>query len=88
MRSWKYFKPIILLTVIYGIGNLNFFGLSYSFDMEGLGFGYNSIIAGLVELLSFAYLSNLSLLIKTMQLVSYPEEREFQHFIRLSCLLG
>lgn len=33
MRQWRYFKPIILLTVIYGIGNLNFFGLSYSFDM-------------------------------------------------------
>ena len=57
MKEWRYFKPILLLTLIYGIGNLNFFEISYSFDMESLGFGYNSVIAGLVEMASFAYLS-------------------------------
>jgi len=48
MKKWVYFKPMLLLTLIYGIGNLNFYGISYSFDMQGLGFGYNSIIAGCV----------------------------------------
>jgi hypothetical protein len=48
VKQWKYLKQIILLTVIYGIGNLNFYSIAYAFDMEGQGFGYNSIIAGCV----------------------------------------
>lgn len=57
VKEWKYLKSIVLLTVIYGIGNLNFFGISYAFDAEGFGYGYNSLIAGCVEMVSFTYLS-------------------------------
>ena len=59
VKEWKYLKSIILLTVIYGIGNLNFFGISFAFDTEGIGYGYNSMIAGCVEMVSFVYLSKI-----------------------------
>ena len=36
---------------------MNFFGTSYAFDVEGLGLGYNSMIAGFMEIISFLGLS-------------------------------
>jgi hypothetical protein len=56
VKDWKYLKPIAVLTIVYGIGNLNFFGNSYAFDAEGYGYGYNSLIAGCVEMVSFVFL--------------------------------
>ena len=49
-------KPILLLSLIYGVSNILYFGIAYSFDTEGGGFGVNCIAAGCVELLSFTYL--------------------------------
>ena len=46
-----------MLTIIYGIGNLNFYGLSYCLDEEGAGYGVNNVIAGCVEIISFSFLS-------------------------------
>lgn len=48
-------KPIIILVVINGVGNLNYFGITYSFAQEGLGFGYNSLIFGFVQMISFVF---------------------------------
>jgi hypothetical protein len=45
--------------VIYGITNLNFYGISYSYDEVGWGFGYNSMLAGCVEMSAFLFLSKL-----------------------------
>lgn len=39
------------------MGSLNFYGTSYAFDVEGLGLGYNSMIAGFFEVISFLTLS-------------------------------
>ncbi len=62
-------KPIVILSVLRMTGCLNFYGTSYAFDVEGLGLGYNSIIAGLLEIVSFLILSkkliNLSRLYKS-----------------------
>jgi hypothetical protein len=58
LKQWIYLKPIILLTIIYGIGNLNFYGISYCLDMEGAGYGINNVIAGCVEIVSYGFLSN------------------------------
>ena len=58
LKQRIYFKPIILLTIIYGIGNLNFYGISYCLDMEGAGYGINNVIAGCVEIVSYGFLSN------------------------------
>jgi hypothetical protein len=45
--------------MIYGITNLNFYGISYSYDEVGWGFGYNSMLAGCVEMSAFLFLSKL-----------------------------
>jgi len=39
------------------MGSLNFYGTSYAFDVEGLGLGYNSMIAGFFEVISFLTLT-------------------------------
>ena len=52
-----YLRPLILLSIIRIIGCLNFYGTSYAFDVEGLGLGYNSIIASVMELVAFLFLS-------------------------------
>jgi len=39
------------------IGSLNFYGTSYAFNVEGLGLGYNSMIAGILEIISFTSLT-------------------------------
>jgi hypothetical protein len=59
MKEKTYLKPLILLSVIRIIGCLNFYGTSYAFDVEGLGLGYNSIIASVMELMSFLFLSKI-----------------------------
>lgn len=52
-----YLRPLILLSLIRIIGCMNFYGTSYAFDVEGLGLGYNSIIASVMELVAFLFLS-------------------------------
>lgn len=44
--------------VIHTIATLNLYGVSYALEIEGLGYGLNSIIAGVIEMTSFLYLSN------------------------------
>lgn len=58
IKEWRFLKPIIILVVVNGIGNLNYFGITYSFAQEGLGFGYNSMIFGFVQMISFVFSSN------------------------------
>jgi hypothetical protein len=58
MTLGVYLRPLILLSIIRIIGCLNFYGTSYAFDVEGLGLGYNSIIASVMELVAFLFLSN------------------------------
>lgn len=57
MTLGVYLRPLILLSLIRIIGCLNFYGTSYAFDVEGLGLGYNSIIASVMELIAFFFLS-------------------------------
>jgi len=45
------------------IGSVNFYGTSYAFTTLGLGLGYNSILAGMMELFAFLFLSKFILLI-------------------------
>lgn len=52
---------IILLTIINTIANLNYFGISYSFAQEGLGYGYNSMVMGGVQFFSIFFLSTFRL---------------------------
>lgn len=47
--DWRYLKMILLLVFINAVANLNYFGISYSFAQEGLGYGYNSIVMGVVQ---------------------------------------
>ncbi len=54
---------IILLTFINAIANLNYFGISYSFAQEGLGYGYNSMVMGGVQFFSVLFLSNFNLIL-------------------------
>jgi len=49
---------IILLTTVNSIANLNYFGMSYSFSKVGLGYGYNSMVMGGVQLFSIFVLCN------------------------------
>lgn len=58
MRKWQYLKPLVLISIIRIVSLLNFWGTSYAFDVEGLGLGFNSIIAGFLEIISFYFLSN------------------------------
>ena len=69
---------MLLLTLIYGIGNLNFYGISYSFDMQGLGFGYNSIIAGCVEMVSFTFLSTILINLRLCSQCAAKKTRDFR----------
>jgi hypothetical protein len=48
---------ILLLTFVNIIANLNYFGISYSFSQVGLGYGYNSMVMGGVQLFSVMMLS-------------------------------
>ncbi len=48
---------IILLTIVNTIANLNYFGISYSFAQEGLGYGYNSMVMGGVQFFSVLFLT-------------------------------
>lgn len=53
---------MIILFVIRFVGSIQFMGTSYAFDVEGLGLGYNSMIAGFLEIISFLGLSKISLI--------------------------
>lgn len=53
---------IILLTIVNTIANLNYFGISYSFAQVGLGYGYNSMVMGGVQLFSIFVLCTYFLL--------------------------
>ncbi len=58
LKDWRFLKMILLLTFINAIANLNYFGISYSFAQEGLGYGYNSMVMGGVQFFSLLFLSN------------------------------
>lgn len=58
IKQWANIKTLIIISIIRLIGSLNFFGTSYAFDVEGLGLGFNSMIAGFLEIISFIVLSN------------------------------
>jgi hypothetical protein len=55
--------------------------------MEGLGYGFNSIIAGVIEMTSFLYLSNF-LLIKDLVIHKIPRRCGMAAFYTIVALLG
>ena len=75
------------MTVIYGIGNLNFFGISFAFDAEGLGYGYNSLIAGCVEMVSFVYLSKI-FFSEDFTINTLPRRKGIMGFYAISAIIG
>jgi hypothetical protein len=58
LKDWWFLKMILLLTFMNAIANLDYFGISYSFAQEGLGYGYNSMVMGGVQFFSVLFLSN------------------------------
>lgn len=53
LKKPEYLRPLIIVSILRSFGSLNFFGTSFAFDVEGLGLGYNSMIAGFMEIISF-----------------------------------
>lgn len=43
--------------IIYTLARLNHLGTEYALGYEGFGYGINNIIAGVIEVTSFVYLS-------------------------------
>lgn len=58
VRQWQYLKTIIILIVVNGIAHMNYLGIAYSFAEVGLGYGYNSMMLGLVQTASILFVSN------------------------------
>lgn len=57
VKQWKYLKTIIILIAVNGIAHMNYLGIAYAFAQVGLGYGYNSMILGLVQFLSLFFVS-------------------------------
>lgn len=64
IKEWRFTKPIIILTTVNGIGNLFYFGITYAFGPKGLGFGYNNMIFGIVQMVSFIFSSKIGLILE------------------------
>jgi hypothetical protein len=69
------------------MGCLNFYGTSYAFDVEGLGLGYNSMIAGFMEIISFLGLSTF-LLILAIFINRIPRKKGIAGFYSIVILIG
>lgn len=66
---------------------MNFFGTSYAFDVEGLGLGFNSMIAGFLEIISFIVLSNYFINL-AVYIDRIPRKKGIAGFYLLVLLMG
>jgi len=57
VKQWQYLKTIIILIAVNGIAHMNYLGIAYSFAEVGLGYGYNSMMLGLVQFCSMFFVS-------------------------------
>ena len=56
--------------------------------MEGLGFGYNSILAGIVEAVSFVYLCKFYIYIIALAVNSLPRKKGISGFYSVVLVIG
>lgn len=75
---------IILLTIVNTIANLNYFGISYSFAQVGLGYGYNSMVMGGVQLFSIFVLCTYFLFILAWTASKVPRRLGIAGFFALA----
>ena len=62
-------------------------GTSYAFDVEGLGLGYNSMIAGFLEIISFLFLSKFKINV-AVYIHRIPRKKGIAGFYFLVFLMG
>jgi hypothetical protein len=79
---------LIVVCILRTVGCLNFFGTSYAFDVEGLGLGYNSMIAGFMEIISFFGLSIYFYLFSAIFINKIPRRKGIAGFYIIVIVLG
>ncbi len=52
-----YVKTLSILMVICAISTLHLYGVAFAMEVEGFGYGVNSVVAGVIIFTSFLYLS-------------------------------
>lgn len=52
-----YVKTLSILMVICAVSTLHLNGVAFAMEVEGLGYGVNSVVAGVIIFTSFLYLS-------------------------------
>lgn len=57
VKEWRYLKTIVILIMVNGIAHMNYLGIAYSFGEVGLGYGYNSMMLGIVQFCSMFFTS-------------------------------
>ena len=50
-------KTLSILMVICAVSTLHLYGVAFAMEVEGLGYGVNSVVAGVIIFTSFLYLS-------------------------------
>ncbi len=73
--------------MVNGISHMNYLGIAYSFAQVGLGFGYNSIMLGIVQSSAILFVSNIIIILGYV-VQNIPRKKGISGFYTMTMLVG
>ncbi len=81
-------KTIIILIFVNGIAHMNYLGIAYCFSSVGLGYGYNSMVLGIVQSGSILFVSKKFIICEGYVATNVPRKKGISGFYALTMCVG